>query len=243
MTEKIQKVLARAGLTSRRQIEEWIRNGRITINQQLATIGARITSTDKIYLDGRLINLAKSQHQKTKVLLYHKLEGEICTRSDPQDRPTVFSRLPLIRNGRWISIGRLDFNTSGLLLLTNNGELANQLMHPRAQFEREYAVRVRGKLSPANLTQLTRGITLDDGLARCKSITYNGGSGSNLWYHVVVAEGRNRLIRRLFAALGFTVSRLIRIRYGNITLPTNLRRGHYYMLDPEVVAELHASST
>ena len=238
MTEKIQKILAHAGIASRRQIETWIQAGRITVNGKIATIGDRMTYHDKVCVDGREIKLIKSQQQKSRVLLYHKPEGELCTRHDPEGRTTIFERLPLIRNNRWICVGRLDFNTSGLLLITNDGELANRLMHPRSQIEREYAVRVRGEVTSEIITKLKKGIKLEDGVARFNQITDAGGSGSNHWYHVIVTEGRNRLVRRLWEGVGCTISRLIRIRFGSIYLPAGLRRGHYADLSDEEVALL-----
>lgn len=238
MSEKIQKVLANAGLGSRRQIEEWIKVGRITLNGKLATIGDRMSYGDKICIDGREINLIKSKKQKIRVLLYHKPEGEMCTRSDPEGRPTIFNSLPFIRNSRWICVGRLDFNTSGLLLITNDGNLANQLMHPSSEIEREYAVRIRGEVSEHILEKARKGVRLDDGMARFDTIVEAGGTGANRWYHVTVKEGRNRLVRRLWEALGFTVSRLIRIRFGSIYLPAGLRRGRYTELTDEEIGEL-----
>jgi len=230
MTEKIQKVLAHAGVASRRQIETWIVEGRIKVNGTLAKLGERIDTHDQVSLDGREIKLQKSRQQKTRVLMYHKPEGELCTRHDPENRPTIFERLPLIRNSRWISVGRLDFNTAGLLLLTNDGDLANHLMHPRAEIEREYAVRIRGLVWPETLATLKRGLVLEDGPARFYDIIDVGGSGSNHWFHVVVKEGRNRLVRRLWEKAGFTVSRLIRVRFGPLALPSYVKRGKFMEL-------------
>lgn len=245
MSEKLQKILAHAGLGSRRQIETWITAGRITINNRLATIGDRVTYHDKIRVDGREINLQKSKQQKTRVLLYHKPEGEICTRKDPEGRPTIFDRLPLIRNSRWICVGRLDFNTSGLLLITNDGELANKLMHPRSLIEREYAVRVQGQVNANDILRLQKGMMLEDGMAHFSAVIDAGGRGSNHWYHVVVKEGRNRLVRRLWEKAGFSVNRLIRIRFGSIYLPSGLRRCHYKELSSGEIRELsqHWAST
>lgn len=238
MSQKIQKILAHAGLGSRRQIESLIKEGRIEVNGKVATIGERMTYHDQITVDGRQVKLLKSQHQKTRVLLYHKPEGEMCTRHDPEGRPTIFDSLPLIRNSRWICIGRLDFNTSGLLLITNQGELANKLMHPSSEIEREYAVRILGKVSEDILTRLQKGIFLEDGMARFTQIIDAGGKGSNHWYHVVVKEGRNRLVRRIWEAVGFTISRLIRIRFGSIYLPSHLRRGHFIELEEHEIEKL-----
>ena len=239
MSEKIQKVLANAGLASRRQVETWIVDGRITLNGRLATIGDRMTYHDVVCVDGREVKLARSKNQKTRVLIYHNPEGELCSRNDPEGRPTIFERLPLIRNSRWICVGRLDFNTSGLLLITNDGELANQLMHPRSQIEREYAVRIRGEVPEEALLKLHKGIELDDGAGRFTEITDAGGQGSNHWYHVTVTEGRNRFVRRMWEALDFTVSRLIRVRFGNIYLPNNLRRGHFVELHEDELESLN----
>jgi 23S rRNA pseudouridine2605 synthase len=227
MSEKIQKVLANAGLASRRQIENWLREGRIAVNGQMAKLGDRITHDDKVRVDGRDINLTKSISTKCRVLLYHKPEGEMCTRSDPEGRPTIFENLPMLRNGRWISVGRLDFNTSGVLLLTNDGELANRLMHPSSEIEREYAVRIQGEVPPAMIKKLKKGVVLEDGMAHFDDIADAGGEGTNHWYHVLVKEGRNRLVRRLWESQGVTVSRLIRVRFGAITLPRSVRKGKW----------------
>lgn len=242
MSEKIQKMLANAGIGSRRQIEGWIKEGRITINGRVATIGDRMTQHDNVCVDGREIKLVKSKNQKTRILLYHKPEGEMCTRNDPEGRPTIFDNLPIIRNSRWICVGRLDFNTSGLLLITNDGELANHLMHPRSELEREYAVRVRGEVTEDVIKQLHKGVQLDDGPARFHQIVDAGGSnnGANHWYHVIVKEGRNRLVRRLFESQDLAVSRLIRIRYGNVYLPSSLRSGRHVELNDDEVGELLA---
>ncbi len=238
MSEKIQKILANAGIGSRRQIETWIEAGRITVNGRLATIGDRMTYHDIVCVDGREIKLIRSHQQKLRVLLYHKPEGEICTRSDPEGRPTIFESLPMIRNSRWICVGRLDFTTSGILLLTNDGELANQLMHPKSEIEREYAVRIRGNVTADVLAKLKKGIMLEDGPAHFAQLTDAGGTGSNHWYHVIVKEGRNRLVRRMWEALGFNVSRLIRIRFGTIYLPAWLRRGKCAELNEEDIMNL-----
>lgn len=238
MSEKIQKILANAGVGSRRQVESWIQEGRITINGRLATIGDRMTYHDTVCVDGREIKLLKSKNQKSRVLIYHKPEGEICTRDDPERRPTIFESLPLIRNSRWICVGRLDFNTSGLLLITNDGDLANRLMHPSSEIEREYAVRIRGEVTPEILQKLQKGVDLEDGLAKFNHIVDAGGSGTNHWYHVTVKEGRNRLVRRLWEALGFEVSRLIRVRFGNVYLPSGLKRGQHVELTEAEVTEL-----
>ncbi len=231
MSEKIQKVLANAGLGSRRQIEGWIQEGRITVNGTTAKIGDRINLDVAISIDGRPIKLVKSVAKKTRVLIYNKPEGEICTRSDPEKRPTVFMNLPLLRNSRWIAVGRLDINTQGLLLFTNNGELANQLMHPSNEMEREYAVRVHGVVSPEMIKRLKTGVKLEDGEARFEKLTEAGGEGSNRWFHVVVKEGRNRLVRRLWESQGVEISRLMRVRFGSVLLPRGLHRGHWQEME------------
>lgn len=241
MSEKIQKVLANAGLASRRHIENWLREGRISVNGQIAKLGDRITQDDKVRVDGREIKLIKSASVKTRVLLYHKPEGEICSRSDPEKRPTIFDHLPLLRNGRWISVGRLDFNTSGVLLLTNDGELAHKLMHPSKQIEREYAVRIQGQVSPGMIQNLKKGVVIDGEPAHFEHIVDAGGEGSNHWYHVLVREGRNRIVRKLWESQNVTVSRLIRIRFGSITLPRQLRRGRWMELERDTITELSDS--
>lgn len=238
MSEKIQKVLANAGLASRRQIENWLREGRIVVNGQPAKLGDRITTDAVVRVDGREIKLAKSASKKPRMLLYHKPEGEICSRSDPKKRPTVFDHLPLLRNGRWISVGRLDFNTSGVLLLTNDGELANRLMHPSTEIEREYAVRIQGPVTPAMLKRLRKNVDLEDGPAHFEKITDEGGEGTNHWYHVIVKEGRNRFVRRLWESQGVKVSRLIRIRFGSVTLPRLLRRGRWVEMERQDISKL-----
>jgi len=233
MSEKIQKILAAAGIASRRQVETMISDGRITVNGAIAQLGERMTHHDKVCIDGREVKLNKSLNQKTRVLLYHKPEGEMCTRHDPEGRPTIFERLPLIRNSRWICVGRLDYNTSGLLLISNDGELANLLMHPRQAVEREYAVRIRGDITAEITSRLLKGVMLDDGIARFEKMVTAGGTGTNHWLHVIVKEGRNRLVRRLFESQNLTVSRLMRVRYGNVYLPSNLKRGRYVELTPD----------
>jgi 23S rRNA pseudouridine2605 synthase len=240
-TEKLQKVLARAGFGSRRTMEEWITEGRISINGKKATLGDRVTSTDKIRVDGHLLNITESHEIKTKILIYNKPEGEICTQRDPEGRPSVFDRLPKLNRGRWVMIGRLDINTQGLLLFTNDGELANQLMHPRYQVEREYAVRVKGEINEGILQRLKTGVMLEDGPAKFTTITDAGGEGTNHWYHVTLNEGRNREVRRLWESQDVLVSRLIRIRYGDISLPRELHRGQYDYLEKTHVEQLLAS--
>lgn len=218
-------MLASAGYGSRREIEGWIAAGRLSINRRTAQLGDRIVPVDRVALDGRLLKLERTTPERRRVILYHKPEGELTTRKDPEGRPTVFEALPRLRRGRWVSIGRLDFNTSGLLLFTNDGELANRLMHPSREIEREYAVRVLGGVNGEQLNALTRGVSLDEGPAKFDSLREAGGEGVNRWYHVTLKEGRNREVRRLWEAVGAKVSRLIRVRYGEIALSRNLPRG------------------
>ncbi|HSW93105.1 MAG TPA: pseudouridine synthase [Gammaproteobacteria bacterium] len=238
MSEKIQKVLANAGLGSRREVEEWLREGRISVNGLMAKLGDRMTGDDNVRVDGRDVNLVKSATQKSRVILYHKPEGEICSRHDPEGRRTVFDRLPMLRNGRWISVGRLDYNTSGVLLLTNNGDLANRLMHPSSEIEREYAVRIKGQVTTDMLKKLKTGVRLEDGPAQFDEIMDAGGEGSNHWYHVLVREGRNRMVRRLWESQHVMVSRLIRVRFGHITLPRLLRPGKWAELTVDDISKL-----
>ena len=240
MTEKLQKVLARAGFGSRRQIERWIEEGRITVDNAPATLGARVSPDQTIRVDGRQVPTHVFQ-SKPRILIYHKPEGEVCTRSDPQGRPTVFEKLPKLRGARWIAIGRLDFNTSGLLLFTTDGELANRLMHPSHEVEREYAVRVLGKVDDDMLARLKQGVMLEDGPAHFDAIKEAGGAGANRWFHVVLREGRNREVRRLWEAVGVKVSRLIRVRFGPIPLPPHFHAGRTVELDEEASAALYDS--
>lgn len=225
MSEKLQKVLARAGLGSRRQLEKYIAVGRVSVNGQVARLGDRVVATDQIRLDGHVVKVKAPEDDICRVLLYYKPEGEICTRRDPEGRTTVFERLPPLKEGRWISVGRLDINTSGLLLLTNDGELANRLMHPSYQVVREYAVRIFGEVTPDILKNLKAGVMLDDGLAKFEHIKAAGGEGMNQWFHVTITEGRNREVRRLWESQAVQVSRLIRIRYDELVLPKKLPIG------------------
>lgn len=223
--EKLQKVLAQAGFGSRRAMEEWIVTGRITVNGELATLGMRVMEGDLVRADRRTIRVG-SQASAARILLYHKPEGEIVSRDDPEKRASVFDKLPKLRGQKWISIGRLDINTSGLLIFTTSGELANRMMHPRFESEREYAVRVQGTMTEIQISQaLQQGVQLEDGLAKFEKLEDRGGEGFNHWYLVVLKEGRNRVVRRAFDALGLPVSRLIRIRFGIISLPPRLKRG------------------
>ncbi|MBK0000091.1 23S rRNA pseudouridine(2605) synthase RluB [Erwinia sp. S38] len=233
MSEKLQKVLARAGHGSRREIETMISAGRVSVDGKLATLGDRVepSSSLKIRIDGHVVPVSESITEVCRVLAYYKPEGELCTRSDPEGRPTVFDRLPKLRGARWIAVGRLDVNTCGLLLFTTDGELANRLMHPSREVEREYAVRVFGQVDDEKIKQLSRGVQLEDGPAAFKTLKFTGGEGINQWYNVTLTEGRNREVRRLWEAVGVQVSRLIRVRYGDIDLPKGLPRGGYTELD------------
>jgi 23S rRNA pseudouridine2605 synthase len=236
-SERLQKLLAGAGHGSRRGIEEWIRAGRVTVNGRVATLGERATHADRICLDGNLLDLGGIR-EAVEVLLYNKPVGEVTTRSDPEGRPNVFERLPPPGSGRWIVVGRLDVNTSGLLLFTNDGELAHRLMHPSSEIEREYRVRLRGAPTTAVLDRLRKGVQLDDGPARFDHIATESTDGSHAWLRVCLHEGRNREVRRLFEYEGFEVSKLSRIRYGNVQLPPDLRAGGYKLLGAAEVAAL-----
>ncbi len=236
--ERIQKVLARGGVASRREIERWIEEGRLFINGQKAKLGERLQEGDKLQLNGRVLHWEKFGVQPTRVLCYYKPVGELVSRRDPEGRPVIFTQLPKLSPGRWIAVGRLDINTQGLILVTNNGELANRLMHPSREIEREYAVRVLGKVDEAIMKNLTEGVLLDDGEARFEQIRFSGGEGANRWYKVIVKEGRNRLVRRLWESQGITVSRLLRVRYGPVPLPEKLRAHTYYELDNKELRQL-----
>jgi 23S rRNA pseudouridine2605 synthase len=235
-TQKLQKLLAASGMGSRREMEEWIAAGRVTVNGRPARLGQRVGPGERVEVDGRALRTAPAE--QPRVLLYHKPSGEIVSRHDPGGRPTVFDRLPRLRGAKWVAVGRLDFNTEGLLLFTTSGELANRLMHPSADLEREYSVRVLGEITLGQLKQLHEGIQLADGPARFESVEDAGGRGANRWYRVTLKEGRNREVRRMFEALGFTVSRLIRVRFGPIGLPPGLTRGRYRDLPPDEVQRL-----
>lgn len=231
MSEKLQKVLARVGLGSRRHMEQAIVDGRVSVNGKLATLGDRIEATDELRVDGRLVHFTVESETRRRVLIYYKPEGEICSRQDPEGRPTVFDRLPPLKGERWVMVGRLDVNSSGLLLFTTDGELANRLMHPSNEIEREYAVRVMGEVTPEIRAALLAGVELDDGPAKFERISELGGEGFNRWLQVVVKEGRNREVRRLFESQGLKVSRLLRTRYGTVTLPRTLKTGRHIELD------------
>ena len=235
--ERLQKLLAQSGLGGRREMEAWIAEGRVQVNGQPATLGQRVLPGDRVKVNGRLVNLHGAT-RAPQVLLYHKPEGEIVSRSDPAGRPNVFANLPRVRGGKWIAVSRLDFNTSGLLLFTTSGALANALMHPRHEMIREYAVRVLGPLDDEAKAQLKKGVELEDGPAALASIEDAGGEGANQWYRVTIFEGRNREVRRLFEAVGRTVSRLIRVRYGPFYLPPRLKRGQSLQVDEKDVEKL-----
>ncbi len=239
--ERLQKLLAAAGLGSRREIETWIEAGRVSVNGSVAKLGQRASFDDAVSVDGKVIVFSSVRKTKPRVLLYHKPVGELVTRSDPEGRATVFGRLP---PGRWIAIGRLDLNSSGLLLLTDSGELANRLMHPRYEVVREYRARVQGRLSPETLEKLRKGVPLEDGVARFNSLVEDSereAAGTNRWYRVRLAEGRNREVRRLFEAVGGQVSRLVRVAYGPVRLPRDLDPGQWRELDSGAVQGLLAS--
>ncbi len=239
--EKLQKVLARVGLGSRRELELWIIDGRVTVDGKPAKLGDRVTPDQDIRVDGQPLSAGARHETRRRIIVYHKPDGEVTTSKDPQGRPTVFDHLPVLHNARWIAVGRLDFSTQGLLLFTTDGELANKLMHPSSRIEREYAVRVLGKVDADMLRRLREGIQLDDGPAHFDDIADAGGEGANHWYHVTLKEGRNREVRRLWEAVGVTVSRLIRVRFGPVTLPRQLRTGRWMDLDEEAAAQLLAA--
>ncbi|MFC0820881.1 23S rRNA pseudouridine(2605) synthase RluB [Moraxella marmotae] len=236
--EKLQKLLARLGLGSRRGLEEIIKSGRISINGTVATLGDRALLTDEIRIDGRLVRLKAEREKRRRVIAYYKPEGEICSAHDPEGRPTVFDRLPKLTGDRWVMVGRLDINSSGLLLFTNDGELAHRLMHPSSEVVREYAVRVLGEVTPQIASALTRGVVLEDGMAKFDDIKEGGGLGVNKWYHVTIKEGRKREVRRMFESQELKVSRLIRTRYSTVSLPKELRTGRFIELDAKDIGKL-----
>lgn len=238
MSERLQKFLAERGFGSRREIERWIEAGRLEVNGQRATLGVKVDVGDKVVLDGRRLRLAEIK-EPARVIIYNKKEGEVSTRSDPEGRPTIFDRLPVKKRERWISVGRLDINTTGLMLFTNNGELANALMHPSGGIDREYAVRVKGNVDDAMLQRLREGVLLEDGVARFTDIQRGrDATGSNSWFYVVLMEGKNREVRRLWESQGVQVSRLKRVRYGNVFMPSSLSLGKYSELDTAQVKAL-----
>ncbi|MEJ2456087.1 MAG: pseudouridine synthase [Candidatus Thiodiazotropha sp.] len=236
--ERLQKVLANAGLGSRREIEGWISAGKVEVNGSLAQLGQRVVPTDSIKVDGRKVSVKRLEPPEREVLVFNKPEGELVTRHDPEGRRTVFDHLPKLKHGRWVPIGRLDINSTGLLLLTTDGELANQLMHPSRQVEREYAVRVMGEVTEAQLEQLVHGVELDDGPARFEEIVESGGEGINRWFHVVIMEGRQREVRRMWEAVGAKVNRLKRVRYGSVMLDSALKAGRWRYLNDGEIDEL-----
>lgn len=236
--EKLQKLLAQAGVGSRREMEKVIAAGRVTVNGKVATLGDRASASDKVALDGKRVMLVE-EHTAGRVLIYNKPEGEICSHNDPEGRPSVFDRLPKITGARWISVGRLDFNTSGLLLFTTDGAMANALMHPSSQIDREYLCRILGNVDEAMLQRLLDGVLLDDGVARFTDIVDGGGEGANHWYYVALMEGRNREVRRLWESQEVQVSRLKRVRYGSVFLPSNLRQGQWQEMTTQEVEALY----
>lgn len=238
---KLHKVLAEVGLGSRRDMEELIIAGRVSVNGEPAHIGQRILPTDQVRINGKPIQ-RKISKRPPRVLVYHKPAGEIVSHNDPEGRPSVFERLPNMKAAKWLAVGRLDFNTEGLLLFTTSGDLANRLMHPRYGIEREYAVRTLGELEEGMRQKLLSGVELEDGVAQFSKIADGGGEGINRWYRVIIGEGRNREVRRMFESIGLTVSRLIRTRYGALTLPRGLKRGRWEELDEHAVRELMALS-
>jgi len=244
MSDKLQKLLAHAGMGSRREIETWITDGRVSVNGKRAKLGDRASAADRVLVDGKLMSLSEVGGEQIKALIYHKPEGEICTRKDPKGRPTIFENLPGIPGGRWVSVGRLDINTSGLILLTNNGELANRLMHPSTGLEREYLVRIRGSATQETITKLTRdGVDIDGKPAKFERVLASdmADEGTNHWYKVVIKEGRYREVRRMWDAVGHTVSRLKRIRYGTIKLTREVKRGQHAKIAPKQLEKLVAS--
>lgn len=244
MSDKLQKLLAHAGMGSRREIETWVTDGRVSVNGKRAKLGDRASAADRILVDGKLMSLSEVGGEQIKALIYHKPEGEICTRKDPKGRPTIFENLPGIPGGRWVSVGRLDINTSGLILLTNNGELANRLMHPSTGLEREYLVRIRGSATQETITKLTRdGVDIDGKPAKFERVLASdmADEGTNHWYKVVIKEGRYREVRRMWDAVGHTVSRLKRIRYGTIKLTREIKRGQHAKIAPKQLEKLVAS--
>ena len=238
--EKLQKILAGAGLGSRREMERWISEGRVTVNGEKASLGDRASTDDKIAVDGRPVKLETYASRVRRVIAYNKPEGEICSRQDPEGRPTVFDRLPKLQGERWIAIGRLDLNTSGLILFTTDGELASRLMHPSNEVEREYAVRVMGNVTQQKVKNMFDGVELEDGPARFTDIVDSGGTGINRWFHVCIMEGRNREVRRLWESQELTVSRLKRVRFANVIIPDHLRMGQWEELNKAEIDELAA---
>jgi len=240
VAERLQKWLAAKGIGSRRELERWITAGRITVDGEVAVLGAKVEGTEKICIDGKALRNPERE-VKPRTIIYHKPPGEICTRSDPQGRKTIFKSLPRVLGARWISVGRLDYQTSGLLILTTDGELANRLMHPSSELQREYVVRAFGQLSDEQLQELRKGVELEDGMARFDTIDLSSGEGANKSYLVSVSEGRNRIVRRLFENVGCRVNRLMRVRYGPVSLPRDLRPGKYRELTEREIEQLAAA--
>ena len=243
MAERLQKYLARLGVGSRREVELWIREGHVLVNGEAAILGCQVDHDSKIAVNGKIIDQTPHTASYPRVLMYHKPQSEICTRVDPAGRPTVFQNLPILVGSRWVSVGRLDLNSEGLLLFTNDGDLANKMMHPKYGLERQYLCRIYGKVSKQNIEQLKSGIILDNKKCSFKIVRFHSGVSKNQWYDVVLGEGRYREVRRLWAAVGCTVSRLIRIRYGSIKLPKNLKVGKFQELSTIEVAKLLEFST
>ncbi|WP_421711317.1 23S rRNA pseudouridine(2605) synthase RluB [Alcanivorax sp.] len=239
-TEKLQKVLARAGLGSRRELEKWIADGRVSVNGTVATLGDRVGNDDTLRVDGRIIKVKPEEDIVQRVIMYHKPPGEVCSRNDPEGRPTVFDNLPRLQGMRWVQVGRLDINTTGLLLFTTDGELAHRLMHPSNGFVREYAVRVRGGMTPEKRQAMLDGVLLEDGVSKFDSIEDAGGAeeGANHWYKVTLTGGKYREVRRLFQSQDLDVARLMRIRFGDLTLPPQLRQGRWMELEAEQIQAL-----
>ena len=238
MSEKLQKILASAGYGSRRELEKWISDGRVSVNGKVAKLGDRVTLDDTVIVDGKRARLP-AKDQRIRVLLYNKPEGEVCTRSDPDGRKTVFEHLPKLKNERWIAVGRLDINTSGLLLFTNNGELANKLMHPSSSIDREYLVRIHGAVDDEMMKRLREGVLLEDGMAKFSDIVPGERVGTNGWYTVALMEGRNREVRRLWESQNVEVNRLKRVRFGPIFMPSYARRGQWVELDEKALNDLY----
>jgi len=239
MSDKLHKVLAESGLGSRREMERWIVARRVSVNGKIASIGDRVEEADRILVDGK--PLPSKTADRLRIVLYNKPEGEICTRRDPEGRPTVFAKLPTIKSGRWIAIGRLDINTSGLILFTNSGALANRLMHPSSNVDREYLVRVHGPVNEEMLARLREGVDLEDGVARFKSIKIGLRGGANQWFTVIIDEGKQREVRRLWESQGVEVSRLKRIRFATVEIPSYVRRGDWMELPLSDTNKLCAS--
>lgn len=229
--ERIQKFLANMGMGSRRSIEELIKQKKITVNQKPIDLGHMVYGNEIIHINGRRIYFKNTEKRESRLIIYHKPEGEIVSHSDPKHQKTVFQKLPKVKNGKWISIGRLDINTSGLLLITNDGKLANHMMHPSQQIDREYSVRILGEVTEDIINNIRKGVKLDDGIAHVDTFEHTGGEGANQWYRIILKEGRNREIRRLVESQNLKVSRLIRTRYGPLNLPSHLKRGQFMEIE------------